>query len=121
MDLITELDHGSKCRVHDALEYSLASPADCSCGAIYRHLTILQRLHDSEINFAISCFYDSCWTVKLGDDMNGFTAETQVNNYVEALAWLDKEARERFPDSLYVTGKYPAGWRPDGEISAQGA
>lgn len=82
---------------------------------------IPQRLHDSEINFALSCFFDGCWVVKLGDDMNGFDAEASVKNYADALAWLDQEARKRFPNSLYVTGEYPAGWRFDGEISAQGA
>lgn len=82
---------------------------------------IPQRLYDSEINFSISCFWDGGFTVKLGDDMNGFDAETQTRTYADALAWLDQEARKRYPGSLYATGKYPEGWRVDGETSAMGA
>jgi hypothetical protein len=83
-------------------------------------LTVPQRLYNSEINFSISCFWDGRFDVKLGDTMNGFTAEANVDTYSEALAWLDQEARKQYPDSQYVTGKRPAGWREDGEISAQG-
>lgn len=81
---------------------------------------IPQRLYDSEINFSISCFWDGGFDVKLGDGHNGFVAETTVNTYDEALQWLDQEARKQYPDSQYVTGKYPPGWRPDGYVSAQG-
>ena len=79
---------------------------------------IPQRLYNSEINFSISCFYDGGFDVKLGDSMNGFAAQTQVGTFEEALAWLDNEARTRYPSSLYATGKYPDGWRPDGDVSA---
>lgn len=82
---------------------------------------IPQRLYDSEINFSISCFWDGGFDVKLGDSMNGFDSETQVHTFAMALAWLDQEARKRYPDSEYVTGNKPDGWRPDGEISARGA
>jgi hypothetical protein len=80
-----------------------------------------QRLYDSEINFSISCFWDGGFTVKIGDDMNGFDAETTVMKYEDAFPWLDKEARGRYPESLYATGEYPEGWRPDGKIGARGA
>lgn len=76
---------------------------------------IPQRLYDSEINFHISCFWDGGFHVSLGDDMNGFDAETQVHTFAEALVWLDQEARKQYPDSLYVTGKYPAGWAASGK------
>ena len=82
---------------------------------------IPQQLYESEINFSISCFWDGGFTVKLGDDMNGFGAERQAQTYADALAWLDQEARKQYPSSLYATGKYPEGWRADGEISATGA
>lgn len=74
---------------------------------------ILQKLNDSEINFSLACFFDGAWTVKLGDDMNGFIAEKTVGSCAEAIEWLGQEARRTFPDSLYATGKYPDGWRPD--------
>ena len=82
---------------------------------------IPQRLYDSEINFSISCFWDGGFDVKIGDDMNGFAAEVKTNTFDEAIKWLDEQAKERFPNSLYATGKYPTGWRPDGEIGARDA
>ncbi len=81
---------------------------------------IPQRLYDSEINFSISCFWDGGFDVKLGDDINGFVAEGHAKTFDEAVAWFDREARKHYPGSLYVTGKYPDGWRADGEISATG-
>jgi squalene cyclase len=81
---------------------------------------VAQRLYTSEINFSISCFWDGGFDVKLGDDMNGFDAETQVPTYADALVWLDQTARALYPDSLYATGKYPAGWREDADVSAVG-
>ena len=33
--------------------------------------TIIDALHDSEINGEVSWFYDGVWTVKLGDEYNG--------------------------------------------------
>lgn len=65
---------------------------------------ILQRLHDSEINASISMssFYDGAWTVKLGDEMNGFRAEAVVASEAAAEAWLDAKARELFPESIYT-------------------
>lgn len=83
-------------------------------------LNIPQRLYDSEINFSITCFWDGGFDIELGDNINGYDAKTTVKTYAEAMAWLDTEARKRYPDSTYVTGKWPEGWRPDGEISARG-
>lgn len=86
-----------------------------------RLLDVPQRLYSSEINFSLACFYDGGFSVKIGDDMNGFDAEATVQSYNEALSWLDEQARERFPESLYATGKHPEGWLQDGEVSARGA
>lgn len=68
---------------------------------------IPQRLYDSEINFSISCFWDGGFTVKIGDDINGFKADEQVGTYGQALEWLDRKVRQRYPESLYATGKRP--------------
>lgn len=62
---------------------------------------ILQRLHDSEINASIASFFDGAWTVRIGDEMNGWKAEERVGSEEEANAWLDGKARELFPDSAY--------------------
>lgn len=67
-------------------------------------MDILQRLHDSEINGSIEWFFDETWTVRIGDRLNGFRAETVVRNFAEAEAWLDLKARELYPDSVYARG-----------------
>jgi hypothetical protein len=36
--------------------------------------TIIEALHDSEINGAVSWIYDDVWTVHLGDAVNGLFA-----------------------------------------------
>jgi hypothetical protein len=32
---------------------------------------VMRKLYESEINCALSCFWDNGWDVKLGDEMNG--------------------------------------------------
>ncbi len=61
------------------------------------HTDIAQRLYDSEINFSISCFWDGGFTVKIGDELNGFVAKETVGTYDEALAWLELTADEHYP------------------------
>lgn len=65
-------------------------------------MSIIQALHDCEINCSVSTFYDGCFTVKLGDEMNGFKAEAVVSNWNEAEAWLDAMARLHYPESRYA-------------------
>ncbi len=71
-----------------------------------RLLLAPQALHDSEINFSLSCFWDNQWTVKIGDEMNGFKAEGNCFSFSESLAWLDTTARRLYPNSGYA--KLPA-------------
>jgi len=66
--------------------------------------TVLMNLYRSEINCSISSFWDNGFLVQLGDDMNGFLAEAQVRTPMEAAAFLDKAAREHFPESAYTLG-----------------
>jgi hypothetical protein len=40
----------------------------------------LQRLYETETNINISSFWDSGWTVKLGDELNGYVAERTFHN-----------------------------------------
>ena len=70
---------------------------------------VLDKLYDSEINFSISCFWDNGIDVKLGDEMNGFRAETNVATSAEAAAWLDAQARRFYPQSKYAIGREPIG------------
>lgn len=55
-----------------------------------------QQFHDAEINGSIAWFHDTGWTVKLGDELNGFDAEAQVGSYAEAIAWLAAKAKELY-------------------------
>ena len=66
---------------------------------------VLDRLYQSEINFMIYALWDGGITVKLGDELNGFHAETVVRTSAEAAMWLDEQVRKLFPTSQYVTGK----------------
>jgi hypothetical protein len=45
---------------------------------------IITALHDSEINGAVSWFFDGVWQVSLGDPTNGIVAEAMVNSPQEA-------------------------------------
>jgi len=64
--------------------------------------TVFERLYDSEINFAVNSF---CWRgfdVNLGDDMNGFKAQTTVDTWAEVEQWLEAQARLHFPNSVFA-------------------
>lgn len=63
--------------------------------------SILQEMYDSEINFSISCFWDSGFTVKLGDDYNWYKAETVVYGWNNAKDWLHNKVLLHYPDSDY--------------------
>ena len=65
-------------------------------------MSILQDLHDSEINAKISWFFDGCWEVSIGDDWNGFIAETtKCSSFEEVEQWLIENALKIFPDSNF--------------------
>lgn len=65
-------------------------------------MSVFQDLYDSEINFSISTFWDSGFTVKLGDDINGFKAEASVNRFGEIEPWLIRAAIEVRPYSVFA-------------------
>lgn len=67
-------------------------------------MSVMQKLHDSEINSSISSFFDGAWTVKVGDELNGWVAEELVSSFEEAEQWLDRKARELYPESAYSLG-----------------
>ena len=64
--------------------------------------SLIERLHDSEINGSICWFYDGGWKVQLGDELNGIEAEEITASYAAAEAWLDRKARELHPDSAFA-------------------
>jgi hypothetical protein len=65
-------------------------------------LNELQRLYDSEVNFAIETLWDKGFTVRIGDKRNGDKTSTTVKTIEEAVAWLRQQARVFFPNSDYV-------------------
>ena len=65
---------------------------------------VMKKLYRSEINCSISGFWDNGWDVKLGDDLNGYTAEGNFETSDEAATFLDVQARKHFPESLYALG-----------------
>jgi hypothetical protein len=65
-------------------------------------MSVLQDLYDSEINFAVSTFWDDGFLVQLDDGLNGFKAETKVRRWDEVEPWLTKAAIEHFPDSVFA-------------------
>lgn len=75
--------------------------------------SVLARLYASEINCSISSFWDGGFDVKLGDEMNGWKAETTimtegfgvetVQAALETVAtWLTAQAIYHFPQSDFA-------------------
>jgi hypothetical protein len=64
--------------------------------------TIIAALHDSEINGAVSWYYDGAWQVSLGDQTNGIVAEAVVASPQEAAEWLRANAVRRHPASGFA-------------------
>lgn len=78
--------------------------AKLSCG---RNLPTLmgqlRALHDSEINWQISCFFDGQWAWKLGDEMNGFSHTGSEFSMEDAVRALVAAACRRFPESQFAS------------------
>jgi len=64
----------------------------------------MQRLYDSEINVAVSSFWDDGFYVKLGDEMNGYRAEGRCQTWADVEEWLEGMARIHYPDSAFARG-----------------
>jgi hypothetical protein len=62
----------------------------------------LQKIYDSEINIEIGWFWDSGITVRLGDTMDGYLAEENVNTVADIVPWLQKAIAHFHPDSEYA-------------------
>lgn len=65
-------------------------------------MNILQKLYDSEINFSINSFWDGGFCVQLGDDLNGFVAETILHEWDKVEPWLLVNAVRHYPESDFV-------------------
>src|SRR3984957_21299492 len=67
--------------------------------------TVIDALYGSEINCSIASFWDNGFTVKLGDEMNGFVAEKNCRTSSEAALFLDNAAHQHYSDSTYALGR----------------
>ncbi len=66
-------------------------------------LDIFQDLYDSEINFAISTFWDGGYTARLGDEMNGFNDKSDcLDNMQEVARELTRMAILHYPRSGFA-------------------
>ena len=68
----------------------------------------LQKTYDSEINVKISCFWDSGIDVRLGDEVNGYLAEENVQSVSEIVPWLQEAIAHFYPNSSYAISLDPA-------------
>ena len=66
--------------------------------------SIIEALHDSEINGSLAWFFDGVWNISLGDDHSGIAAEATVNTPQEAAEWLRANAVGRYPRSGFAKG-----------------
>lgn len=81
--------------------------------------SVMAALYRSEINCSVSSFWDAGWEVRLGDEINGYVAETTIDvpmtspetgrTLADARAgsqavadWLHAQAVEHYPDSQYA-------------------
>jgi hypothetical protein len=71
-------------------------------------MSILQELYDSEINFAVSTFWDGGFDVQLGDYMNGYLAEVCVDRWEQVEPWLEQAALEHCPNSTFARNRQKA-------------
>ena len=69
-------------------------------------MTILQELHNSEINCGIQCFYDSCWTAWIEDEFNNNKVENaSLETENQCHLWLKETAIALFPNSTFTKGQ----------------
>lgn len=73
-------------------------------------MSIMQQLHDSEINCGVKCFWDSCWTAWIGDDMNGIKCINEhLKSFGECEAWLIENAIIQYPNSVFAKAESDIG------------
>jgi hypothetical protein len=66
----------------------------------------LKALYNAEINVEMVSFWDSGWTVRIGDRRNGFKSERifEGGNSLEDIApWLLAEAARLYPKFAWLT------------------
>ena len=74
------------------------------CNIVNSFLTIFVDLYQSEINFELSCFFDSGWYAKLGDPINGYSYYYEFDDPIKAVECLVIVACQKYPDSKFAKG-----------------
>ena len=64
--------------------------------------SIFQQIYDSEINFEISNFYDDGFTIKVGDNLNGFDDRSYASEWKDVESALVKLVKKCYPKSRVV-------------------
>lgn len=64
-------------------------------------MSVIQELHDSEINGAVEWLYDGAFAVRIGGP-EGPVATDQLHSWQEAEIWLRMMATELYPDSRFA-------------------
>lgn len=65
-------------------------------------LFAFSRISTTASNYTIATFWDAGFRVLLGDDLNGFVAETRVPTFADAAQWLAIAAITHHPDSEFA-------------------
>jgi hypothetical protein len=67
-------------------------------------LGVMAALSASKINCTVATFHDGGWTLKLGDDLNGFVAQRSFApaELDHAVRWLAGRACEYYPASEFA-------------------
>jgi len=65
-------------------------------------MSIFDDLYASEINFSVLTFWDMGFNVKLGDEMNGFKAASNVDTWKDVEEWLTSRTLLFYPDSAFA-------------------
>lgn len=89
----------TKEKLHDVIEQGMRNKK-------INTLELFKKLHESEINFQISSFWDSVFTFKIGDEMNDFKDEFKTDSFEEGLNWLENQAKIIYPDSKFTKEDY---------------
>jgi hypothetical protein len=77
--------------------------------------SIFQSLYDCQINFEVSCFSDDHFIVRLGDAINGFEEQEQVQTWAEVEKWLRVQALRHYPNSAFARQELGRRWTPTKE------
>ena len=65
-------------------------------------MSVMEDLYHSEINASITWFWDGGFNVRLGDDLNGWCAESTQYDWDSVEAWLKDKAIINFPNSEFA-------------------